>query len=64
MHTRQRRRLPTRPESRDRQPGSPDEAEGTWSLEIRRAGYADLRLDVAFSPRDTMPLTLVLSPRP
>jgi hypothetical protein len=38
--------------------------EGSWSLEIRRAGYADLKLNVAISPRDTMPLTLVLSPRP
>ena len=35
--------------------------EGTSTLRIRKAGYAELRLPVSISPRDTLPLTLVMS---
>jgi hypothetical protein len=34
--------------------------EGQWTLELRRSGYAPLKLDVTISPRDTTALTLLL----
>ena len=35
---------------------------GTSTLRIRKSGYAELRLPITISPRDTLPLTLVLTP--
>jgi hypothetical protein len=35
--------------------------EGSSSIRIAKPGYAELKLDVAISPRDTMPITLILS---
>jgi hypothetical protein len=37
--------------------------EGPSTLEIRRGGYLPLRLDVTISPKDTMALTLLLTPK-
>jgi hypothetical protein len=34
---------------------------GTSTLRIRKAGYVDLLLPVSISPRDTLPLTLLLT---
>ncbi len=35
--------------------------EGQSRVEVRRAGYATLKLDVSISPRDTLPITLLLA---
>jgi len=35
--------------------------EGTSTIKIRKPGYADLMMDVSISPRDTTPLTVVVS---
>jgi len=35
--------------------------EGMSTLRIRKAGYAEIRLPVVISPRDTLPITLVLA---
>ena len=35
--------------------------EGTSTIKIRKAGYADFTMEVSISPRDTIPLTLIIS---
>ncbi|HEY4131836.1 MAG TPA: hypothetical protein VGM50_14550 [Gemmatimonadaceae bacterium] len=37
---------------------------GTSTIEVRRAGYADVKLDVTISPADTMPITVVMIASP
>ena len=39
-------------------------AEGASKIRIRRDGYQTLDLDVSISPRDTLPVTLTLTPKP
>lgn len=38
--------------------------DGQSTIQIRRTGYTELKLDVSISPRDTLPLTLLLTPKP
>jgi hypothetical protein len=35
---------------------------GASTLRIRKTGYAELRLPITISPRDTLPVTLLLTP--
>lgn len=37
--------------------------DGASTIALRRDGFAELKLDVSISPRDTLPLTVVLSPK-
>jgi hypothetical protein len=37
--------------------------EGTATIELRKTGYASQKLEVTISPRDTLPITVLLSPK-